>query len=159
MYYNQDLGLPNAHSLTHAANCRVGIKMNSDHHRSEKYCHSCGVVIDSRAEICPKCGVRQQVSDLSPAAPAAQRSAHLSDANGKKLAAGIIGIILGWLGIHKFILGYSTPGIIMLLVSILTCGWGAIPMAIIGLVEGIVYLVKSDEEFYRIYIQREKHWF
>jgi TM2 domain-containing membrane protein YozV len=78
---------------------------------------------------------------------------------GKKVAAGICGILLGSLGIHKFILGLTTPGIIMLLVSLLTCGIGAIPMGIIGLVEGIIYLTKSDEEFYRLYGVEKKGWF
>jgi TM2 domain-containing membrane protein YozV len=59
------------------------------------------------------------------------------DVSGNKIAAGICGILLGALGIHKFILGYSKEGLIMLLVSILTCGIGAIPMGIIGFIEGI----------------------
>ena len=53
----------------------------------------------------------------------------------KKLIAGILGIILGSLGIHKFILGYNVEGIIMLLVSLLTCGFGATVMGIIGMIE------------------------
>jgi hypothetical protein len=32
-------------------------------------------------------------------------------------------------------------------------------MWIIGLIEGIMYLTKSDEEFDRIYIQGKKTWF
>ena len=78
---------------------------------------------------------------------------------GNKIAAGICGILLGALGIHKFILGFTTPGLIMLLLSILTCGYGAIPMAIIGLIEGIIYLTKSDGEFHRIYVIEKKGWF
>ena len=81
----------------------------------------------------------------------------------KKLAAGICGILLGWAGVHKFILGYTTEGIIMLVVSIvlgaLTCGAGAGVMAIIGLIEGIIYLTKSDEEFVATYITNKKGWF
>ena len=77
----------------------------------------------------------------------------------KKVAAGICGILLGALGIHKFILGYKTEGLIMLLVSVLTCGFGAGIMGIVGLVEGIIYLTKSDEEFIQIYGGGEKGWF
>lgn len=77
----------------------------------------------------------------------------------KKLAAGICGILLGSLGIHKFILGYKKEGLIMLLVSLLTCGVGASIMWIIGLIEGIIYLTKSDEEFVSIYGKGEKGWF
>jgi TM2 domain-containing membrane protein YozV len=78
---------------------------------------------------------------------------------GKKIAAGICGILLGALGIHKFILGLTTPGVIMLLVSLLTCGVGAFVMGIIGLIEGIIYLTKSDEDFYQTYAVQKKGWF
>jgi TM2 domain-containing membrane protein YozV len=77
----------------------------------------------------------------------------------KKLTAGICGILLGGLGIHKFILGYKKEGLIMLLVSILSCGILLGIMGIIGLIEGIIYLTKSDEEFVRLYIQGKKGWF
>jgi TM2 domain-containing membrane protein YozV len=78
---------------------------------------------------------------------------------GKKIAAGICGILLGGLGIHKFVLGLTTPGIIMLLVTLLTCGIGSIVTSIIGLVEGIIYLTKSDEDFYQDYAVNKKGWF
>lgn len=77
----------------------------------------------------------------------------------KKIAAGICGILLGALGVHKFILGYTKEGLIMLLVSILTLGLLAWIMGIIGLIEGIMYLTKSDEDFVRIYVQGRKGWF
>jgi len=73
----------------------------------------------------------------------------------KKIVAGICGILLGGLGVHKFILGYTTEGIIQLVIGVVTCGIGGI----IGLVEGIIYLTKSDEEFVRTYIQGKKGWF
>jgi TM2 domain-containing membrane protein YozV len=82
-----------------------------------------------------------------------------SDVSSKKIAAGICAILLGALGIHKFILGYSTEGLIMLLVSILTCGFGGAVMGVIGLVEGIIYLTKTDEEFFSVYIVNKKGWF
>lgn len=87
---------------------------------------------------------------------------------GKKIAAGICGILLGSLGIHKFILGFTTPGIIMLLTTI-ACGvlgaclifpfLGSMAMGVIGIVEGIMYLTKSDQEFYDTYAIRKKEWF
>ncbi len=77
----------------------------------------------------------------------------------KKVAAGICGILLGALGIHKFVLGYTKEGLIMLLVSVLTFGLGAFVMGIIGLIEGIVYLTKSDAEFVSTYITNKKGWF
>ncbi|WP_247217740.1 TM2 domain-containing protein [Synechococcus sp. C9] len=77
----------------------------------------------------------------------------------KKIAAGICGILLGGLGVHKFVLGYTTEGLVMLLVSLLTCGLAAPIMSIIGLIEGIMYLTKSDEEFVNTYVLNKKGWF
>ena len=72
----------------------------------------------------------------------------------KKILAGVLAIVLGGLGVHKFILGYSKEGIIQLLLG-LACGIGAV----IGLVEGIIYLTKTDEEFYQTYQVGKKGWF
>jgi TM2 domain-containing membrane protein YozV len=81
----------------------------------------------------------------------------------KKTAAGICGILLGAFGVHKFILGYSTEGAIMLIVSlvagIVTCGLSTSVMSIIGLIEGITYLTKSDREFIDTYVNSKKGWF
>lgn len=73
----------------------------------------------------------------------------------KKLVAGICGILLGGFGVHKFILGYTKEGIIQIVVTLVTCGVGAV----IGLIEGILYLVKSDEEFVNTYITNKRPWF
>ena len=83
----------------------------------------------------------------------------LEEAHNKKIVAGILGILLGGLGIHKFYLGYTTAAIIMLAVSIVSCGFVAPIISIIGLIEGILYLTKSDEEFYRTYIAGQRPWF
>jgi TM2 domain-containing membrane protein YozV len=83
----------------------------------------------------------------------------LQEANSKKVAAGVCGILLGSLGIHKFILGFNTAGLIMLLSTILTCGIAAGVFHVVGLIEGILYLTKNDEEFYRTYIVGRKEWF
>ena len=80
-------------------------------------------------------------------------------ADNKKLVAGILAIILGVFGVHKFILGYQKEGLIMLLVTILTCGIGGAVVSIIGLIEGIIYLTKTDEEFYQMYQVNKKTWF
>ena len=77
----------------------------------------------------------------------------------KKILAGILAIVLGALGIHKFILGYVKEGVIMLLVSVISLGMLAWVMGIIGLIEGILYLTKSDEEFVQTYLHNKKGWF
>lgn len=73
----------------------------------------------------------------------------------KKLVAGILAILIGSLGIHKFILGYQKEGIIQLIASFVTCGIAGI----IPFIEGIIYLTKSDEEFYNTYQVGKKGWF
>jgi len=80
-------------------------------------------------------------------------------ANSQKIAAGICGILIGSLGVHKFILGMTGPGLVMLLVSILSCGMAWPVMHIIGIIEGIIYLTKTDEQFYQTYMVEKKGWF
>jgi len=81
----------------------------------------------------------------------------------KKILAGILAILLGAFGVHKFILGYNKEGIIMLVVTLIlgfvTCGVAASLMGIVSLIEGIIYLTKSDEEFYNTYQAGKKPWF
>lgn len=73
----------------------------------------------------------------------------------KKVLAGVLGILFGGLGIHRFVLGDTTGGLIRIGISIVTCGAGSI----IGLIEGIIYLTKSDEEFVQTYLVEKKAWF
>ncbi len=84
---------------------------------------------------------------------------NVQDFAGKKIVAGVCGILLGALGIHKFILGLTVPGVIMLLITLLTFGFGGMITGIIGLIEGIIYLTKSDEDFYQTYYVQKKGWF
>jgi TM2 domain-containing membrane protein YozV len=76
-----------------------------------------------------------------------------------KIPAGVCGILLGSLGVHKFILGYTGAGLIMLLITLLTCFALAPIIHIIGLIEGIVYLCKSDDDFVRTYVDGRREWF
>ena len=77
------------------------------------------------------------------------------DQENKKVLAGVLGIVLGSLGVHKFVLGYTKEGIIQIIITMVTCGMGSF----IGLIEGIIYLTKSDEEFYQTYQVGKKGWF
>lgn len=92
----------------------------------------------------------------------------LEVAKSKRVAAGVTGILLGALGIHKFVLGYPLAGGILLGVTCIGAGLGiclCVPFAtptvigIIGLIEGILYLTKSDEEFCRMYVMNRRQWF
>jgi len=145
------------------------------------FCTKCGAQNDDGMQACSHCqatlplvGVGYQpgyqaqadyqtgYQPIQPPAPMYQAQSGLDwQARGanKKIAAGICGILVGTFGVHKFILGYQTEGVIMLLVSLLSCGTLAIVMQIIGIVEGIMYLTKSDEEFVRTYVEGRKGWF
>jgi TM2 domain-containing membrane protein YozV len=79
-----------------------------------------------------------------------------------KIVAALLAFFLGWLGIHKFYLGKTNAGIIMLLCG--TIGWVlfAIPPMVVGLIsfiEFIIYLVKSDQQFHEDYVVGDKSWF
>ena len=81
----------------------------------------------------------------------------------KKTTAGIIGLFFGAFGAHKFVLGYTKEGLIYLGVSILggiiTCGGALAVTSILALIESIMYLTKTPEEFKRMYIDNKKGWF
>ncbi len=74
----------------------------------------------------------------------------------KRVLCGVMGILLGYLGIHRFILGDVTGGVLRILISLLTCGAVG---SVIGLVEGIIYLTKSDAEFIQTYQVQKRAWF
>jgi TM2 domain-containing membrane protein YozV len=114
-----------------------------------KFCSNCGQPTDPKQLLCTKCGVTFAATSAS---------------GGKdKIATGLLGIFLGSLGIHKFYLGYNAEGVTMLLVALIggvvTCGVAAGVMSIIGLIEGIIYLTRSDEEFAATYVLGHKGWF
>jgi len=105
--------------------------------------------------------------DDSRDAPLA-KSERVKNFAGKKVAAGVLGILLGGLGIHKFVLGFPLAGGIMLatwMMSFVTGIFCIFPwfatavISTIGLVEGIIYLTKTDEDFYRTYAVQKKSWF
>ncbi len=73
------------------------------------------------------------------------------------LVLGVLG--LGWIGIHKFMMGYKNEGLISLIVSLVTCLIAAPIFTVISIVEGIIYLTKSDEQFYQEYVINRKPWF
>ncbi len=93
----------------------------------------------------------------------AKETFNKASGDNKKVIAGVLAILVGSLGVHKFILGYNKEGIILLVVTFVvgffTCGMGVGLTGLIGLIEGIIYLTKSDEEFYNTYQVGKKAWF
>ncbi len=79
----------------------------------------------------------------------------MAEQGSNRVLIGVLGILLGGLGIHRFMLGDTTGGLIRIAISVFTCGMGGI----IGFIEGIIYLTKSDEEFHQTYEVEKKAWF
>ncbi len=132
------------------------------------FCTKCGAQNEDLAQTCSQCqsplpvigGYQPTYQPIQPPPMYGGPPQDWKQMGGdKKVIGGILGIIVGGLGIHKFMLGYQKEGLIMLLVSILSCGIFYPIMHVIGIVEGIMYLTKTDEDFVRTYIQGRKGWF
>lgn len=131
-----------------------------------KKCSNCGTENSGYESFCRTCGSmlsnNYQNQQVQQAPNSGMQQQQIPGAD-KKILAGILGIVLGAFGIHKFVLGYTTEGVIMLIVSLvgafLLCGIPTAVMSIIGIVEGIMYLTKSDQEFVDTYIRSKKGWF
>ena len=105
------------------------------------YCMNCGKEIDDKAVVCIHCGVAVNQGKANV----------IADPNAKsKLAAGLLAIFLGALGIHNFYLGYTNKAVTQLLlgtVGSLAFGLGPVISGIWGLVEGIYILTgKIDKD-------------
>lgn len=93
-----------------------------------------------------------------PGAP--QLAVQAGDRN--KLVAGLLAIFLGSFGIHKFYLGYNRAGAIMIACTML--GWvlAFVPTMLVGLValiEGVIYMTRSDAQFHETYEIGRREWF
>lgn len=105
---------------------------------NEKFCHECGEIIRIKAEICPKCGVRQP-NMIQPGVVVGNVLGQGQPRT--KVMAGVLGLLGGGLGLHKFYMGQPTWGI----AYILLC-WTFVP-AILGFIEGLNFLTMSDDIF------------
>ena len=133
-----------------------------------KPCPACGTQNPGINVRCTNCGTVMPVSPMPMQHVPRPPGAAPAGAE-KKIAAGICGIVLGGLGIHKFVMGYTQEGVILLsvylvsiILAVVTCGI-ATPLvllpSVIGIIEGIIYLTKSDEEFVQTYIVNKRPWF
>lgn len=127
------------------------------------FCKSCGKEIPEGQEFCDECAAKSAENvvesttvenNTSSNETQAQEGTVVNntnpnqDPNAKsKMAAGLLGIFLGSLGIHNFYLGYTTKAIVQLLVTLLggaiTCGIASVAVYVWGLVEGIMILTGS----------------
>ena len=130
--------------------------------RDEATCRNCGNVPEPDAQFCNHCGWSR-----TGARPGASSASGIRQYPKSKVAAGVLAILLGFLGIHKFYLGYTGPGLLLLigtfvsgLLLLIFIGiFGIVAISTITLIEGIFYLTKSDEEFHYTYVENRKDWF
>lgn len=117
-------------------------------------------ILNSPAQPFASSGVASSGVAATPTAPQSLQVTTQKQSK-SKVAAGLLAIFLGGLGIHKFYLGYTTQGIILLLVTIFGALLliGPLITAVISFIEGIIYLTKSDEDFNNIYVVNKKEWF
>ena len=115
------------------------------------YCRNCSNQMDDAASVCVNCGVRAGEgsrycphcgAETGPGAAVCTKCGTalgqpISGEQKSKLVAGLLGIFLGGFGIHNFYLGNNKRGVIQIIVTLVTCGIGAIW----GFVEGIMILV------------------
>lgn len=147
------------------------------------YCPHCNRIVNVAAGMegqittCPTCQGRfrvpEGISSNSPSfenpygpgqAPPgsfmASQDSHLKETVGiARISCGLLAIFGAWAGLHKFAMGRTVPGLIMLLTTLLSCFLLAPVMWIIGIVEGIIYLVQDDEEFFQRYVVQKRGWF
>ena len=100
---------------------------------TKSYCPCCGNEMPRGAAVCDKCGY-QEASSFGGAGQAEYFPEQKS-----KLAAGLLGILLGGLGVHNFYLGFTGKGVAQILLTVFVCGIGYLW----GLIEGIMILVGS----------------
>ena len=91
----------------------VCVKCGTPKGAGASFCPHCGNPLMPGATVCTSCGV--PVNNTAAVNGSEQKS---------KLAAGLMGILIGSLGIHNFYLGYTTKAVIQLVLTVATCGIG-----------------------------------
>lgn len=126
------------------------------------FCPQCGANVADGTPVCPQCGVQltaqQPQQPQQPVPPVQQVPQGVPYQQApmpgpapvpppyqpkSKMAAGLLGIFLGSLGVHNFYLGYTGKAVAQLLITLLTCGFGSVISGIWGLIEGIMILTGS----------------
>ena len=167
---------------TEAVDCA---KCGHSSYDSDKYCQTCGNATQPESVWCATCGWRLGSTQAESTAPPhtiselpsgytelppelVERMIRVGEQLGlrprrkSRITAGVFAILFGVVGLHKFYLGYIGTGILTLILTWLTTLAFSLPpyvMAIIGIIEGIIYLGKTNEEFNSTYAERKKRWF
>ena len=121
-------------------NCGKELNKNADYctncgvatTKGNSYCSACGAETNENADVCVKCGANLSKQKKEPKS---------------KIAAGLLGVFLGVFGVHRFYLGYTTIGVIQLVLSVVlgifTCGISTAAISIWGFIEGILIICGS----------------
>ena len=128
-----------------------------------KFCRRCGVQLNPEQIVCIKCGTGVALTQNRPGGTAARGTAsqgydsrsyggpgYGGSGGGEpksKITAGILALLLGGIGVHKFYMGSWGWGLVFVAAVLLTGGFGGIATSICGLVEGILYLTMPQEQF------------
>lgn len=116
----------------------------------KKFCENCGEELKKDAKFCAKCGTK--VTDknepiegeiVNENTSSNNQNNNSNNASKSKIAAGILGILVGAFGVHNFYLGYTGKAVAQLLITVLSCGILSVVSGIWGLVEGILILTGS----------------
>ncbi len=111
------------------------------------FCKQCGKPIDDGQELCEECkanaGANQAQNNNTQNGQSYNANPNVQTSPKSKIAAGLLGIFLGSFGVHNFYLGYTGKAIAQLLITLLTCGFGAFVSSVWGLIEGILILTGS----------------
>ena len=125
-------------------------------------CVGCGCIPSSGNKFCPNCGAETQPNQVV-CIKCGVALVNVSTASGGekgRVTAALLAIFLGAIGAHEFYLGNQKSALIRLAVSIVGLVVGVtFVMSLIGLIEGIIYLTKSDAEFKQTYVDGHKEWF
>lgn len=113
----------------------VCLKCGFQNGNGSNYCQNCGTQVTPGANVCMNCG--RFIEQKPQYDPAIQKS---------KIAAGLLGILLGCFGVHNFYLGFTGKAVAQLLITLLTCGVGAAISSVWGLIEGIMILTGSIDK-------------
>jgi len=119
---------------------------------------------------CPECGEEFEVPSQAGAYDPSTVSSPINSIDGNfshaaqavavaRVACGFLALLGSISGLHKFAMGRHFEGVIFILASLLSCFILSPIMLTIGIVEGIMYILQTDQEFYDRYIAGDRRWF
>lgn len=113
----------------------------------DKYCKNCGSQLEEGSKFCSNCG--SNIDSTNNSSTINYDTTNVNVNSKSKIAGGLLGIFLGYLGVHNFYLGYTSKGVAQLLLTLIgwiLCGIGPVVAGVWGLIEGILILTGSIDK-------------